>query len=94
VPVGLRLLGVAFLPLVAGALTFAFNVVNAAWLQGRPPIGLMHGAIIGSLVLVGALSYRWTGRAATAVAMVIASICVTLLAVLLLLLLALSWAYE
>ena len=93
-PVGLRLLGVSFLPLVAGALTFAFNVVNAVWLHGRPPIGLTHGAIVGSLVLVGALSYRWTGRAAAAVAMVIASTCVTLLMVFLLLLWALSWAYE
>jgi hypothetical protein len=43
--------------------------------------------------LVGALSYRWTGRASVAVAMVVASICVTLLTVFLLLLWALGSAF-
>jgi hypothetical protein len=94
VPLALRLLGTAFLPLLAGALTMAINSLVVVWVQGSALTGLMHGTTLGSLVLVGALSYRWTGRASVAVAMVVASICVTVLTVLLLLLWALGSAFE
>jgi hypothetical protein len=72
----------------------AINSLVVVWVQGSALTGLMHGTTLGSLVLVGALSYRWTGRASVAVAMVVASICVTVLTVLLLLLWALGSAFE
>ena len=93
-PLALRLLGTAFLPLLAGALTIAVNRLVVVWVQGSALPGLVHGATLGSLVLVGALSYRWTSRASVAVAMVVASICVTVLTVFLLLLWALGSAFE
>jgi hypothetical protein len=94
VPVALRLLGTAFLPLLAAALTMAFQRLVLVGLQVGVRPGLMHGAVVGSLVLVGALSYRWTGRASVAVGMVLASICVTMLFAFALLLWALGSAFE
>jgi hypothetical protein len=87
-PLGLRLLGIAFLPLVAG---FGALVLSMPGVFGP---GLTQGAVLGSLVLVGMLSYRWTGRATVAVAMVIASICVTSFAATLLFVWALASAFE
>ena len=72
----------------------AVNRLGVIWLQGSALPGLVHGATLGSLVLVGGLSYRWTGRASVAVGMVVASICVTLLTAFLLLLWALGSAFE
>jgi hypothetical protein len=94
VPLGLRLLGAAFLPLAASSLAMAVNVVAAVRLQASLGPGLTHAAALGSLVLVGVLSYRWTGRAAVAIGMVIASVSVTTLALLLFLLWALGSAFE
>lgn len=93
-PLALRLLGTAFLPLLAAALTMVVSRLGVVWLQASTLPGLVHGATLGSLVLVGALSYRWTGRASVAVAMVVASICVTVLSVFLLLLWAFGSAFE
>jgi hypothetical protein len=53
VPLGPRLFGTAFLPLLAGALTIAFNTLFVGWVQGSALPGLTHGATLGSLVLVG-----------------------------------------
>lgn len=72
----------------------AVNRLGVIWLWGSALPGLVHGATLGSLVLVGGLSHRWTGRAPVAVAMVVASICVTLLTAFLLLLWALGSAFE
>jgi hypothetical protein len=94
VSVGLRLLGTAFLPLLAALVAVVLNRLAAVWLHAAAPPGLPHGVVVGSLVVVGALSYRWTGRAAIAVGIVLASICVTLLAALVLLLWALGTAFE
>jgi hypothetical protein len=72
----------------------AFNVLAAARLQGSFGPGVTHGAVVGSLVLVGALSYRWTGRFSVVIGMVIASVCVTSLVFFLFLLWALGSAFE
>lgn len=93
-PVGFRLLGTAFLPLAASVLAMAFNVFVSVRLQAPPLPGLTHGAVVGSLVLVGALSYLWTRRVWIAVGMVIASVCVTALVFFFLLLWALGSAFE
>lgn len=45
-------------------------------------------------MLVGALSYRWTGRVSVAIGMVIASVCITSLTFFLFLLWALGSAFE
>lgn len=93
-PLGLRLLGTAFLPLVASVLAMACNVFVRARLQSPALPGLTHGAAVGSLVLVGSLTYVWTRRVWVAVCMVVASICVTALALLVFLLWALGSAFE
>ena len=92
--IGLRLLGTAFLPLVVSVLAIAFNAFVQVRLQSPALPGLTHGAVVGSLVLVGSLSYLWTRRVWVAVGMVIASICVTALAFFLVLLWALGSAFE
>jgi hypothetical protein len=94
VPLGPRFLGTAFLPLVASVLAMACNVCVQARLQSPALPGLTHGAVVGSLVLVGSLSYLWTRRVWVAVGMVIVSIGVTVLALFLLLLWALESAFE
>jgi hypothetical protein len=94
VPLGLKLFGTAFLPLLASLLAMAFNVLAAVRLQGSLGPGLTHGAVLGSLVLGGALSYRWTGRVSVAIGMVIASVCVTSLVFFLFLLWALGSAFD
>lgn len=85
---GIRLLGTAFLPAVVGLLALPLVAV------GSLGPGLIHGFSLGSLVLVGVLSFRWTGRVAVAVGMVIASICATSFAAMLLFVWALASAFE
>jgi hypothetical protein len=75
-------------------LAMVFNVFVRTRLQSPPLPGLTHGAVVGSLVLVGSLSYLWTRRVWIAVGMVIASICVAGLAFFVVLLWVLASAYE
>ena len=93
-PVGFRLLGTAFLPLAAFVLAMVLNVFVRTRLQSPALPGLTHGAVVGSLVLVGSLSYLWTRRVWVAIAMVFASVCVTSLAFALFLLWALGSGFE
>jgi hypothetical protein len=89
VTLGLRLLGLAFVPLLATGFAMAFSVVLRVRLQVVAP-GLSHATTFGSLVLVGLLSYRWTRRAWVAGATVVAAVFVTGLA----LVVALLWALS
>jgi hypothetical protein len=89
-PLSLRLAGLAFVPLAAGAFTIAFSRVLA--IEFRVPVapGLAHAAVLGSLFVVGVLSFRWSGRLAVAAGTMLASILVTGLALVALILWALS----
>ena len=79
-PLVLRLAGLSLVPLVAAAFAVALRRFLALEFGVAFAPALAHAAVLASLVLIGAIAYRWSRSASVAAGTVLAAVVLTGLA--------------